>query len=237
MTSIDDIVSGMTWQGQIETLTEAANERLEALGLTTDGPLTVRLVRDYVRRGIVQKPRRVGKTAIYGERQLSELMAARVLLADGWPLGKIADYLRRCDDQALHRLIPAAPAVDPASKAPEGQAALQLIHRFQAGAGQEPAPEPAARAASPEIAAAAASLTEHRTALQGALQTLAVQPDAIQAESVTRLRLTPWCEVIIDQAQLTRLSPAEAQALGQALTACLLRPDGFQLDPSAGETA
>ena len=60
---------------------------------------------------------------------------------------------------------------------------------------------------------------------------------AIAGGQVPSTRRWPRIRHGISEAQLTRLSPAEAQVLGQALTACLLQPDGFQPDSSAGETA
>src|SRR5215831_20249468 len=56
-----------------------------------------RLVRHYVQVGILGRPERAGKEAHFRFRQLVELLATRVLLNDGWPLAKIAGFVRLTD--------------------------------------------------------------------------------------------------------------------------------------------
>ena len=65
-----------------------------------------RLVRDYVARGIVGKPERRGKEAIFGFEQLVQFLACRAMLADGWPLSKIADDFRHANLEDTLALIP-----------------------------------------------------------------------------------------------------------------------------------
>ena len=264
-----------TWPVQIDTLTARANAWLDQLGLLEEGPLTVRVVRDYVHRGLVSRPIRRGKGAYYGERQMLELVAARVLIRDGWPLGKIADYLPRCEARALGRLIPEAPADRrQAGEVPEsesGAEALALIQRFRGGQsrvrGSEPAESapaasgPAASAptspgsdasgmASPaehaaagesesaqleaDVSTDAAALAHHRAALAGVRRQLGAPSTEAPPRSLVRLTLTPWCTVDIDPDRLSRLSVAEAEALGRALTAALLQPPTDAADATDG---
>ena len=51
-----------------------------------------RLLRHYVSVGVVDKPSREGRDALYGFRHLVQFVAARRLLAEGYPLAKIASY-------------------------------------------------------------------------------------------------------------------------------------------------
>ena len=39
------------------------------------------------------RPERLGKEALYRYQHLVELVAARILLNDGWPLAKVSDYV------------------------------------------------------------------------------------------------------------------------------------------------
>jgi hypothetical protein len=47
--------------------------------------------------------------AVYGYRQLLEIVAARVLVADGWPLAKIAEHFAHIADAELRNLISGHP--------------------------------------------------------------------------------------------------------------------------------
>jgi DNA-binding transcriptional MerR regulator len=266
---------------RIDTLTARTNAWLDQLGLLQEGPLTVRVVRDYVHRGLVSRPTRRGKGAYYGERQMLELVAARVLIRDGWPLGKIADYLPRCEVRALGRLIPEAPAdrrqagevpeSESESESEPGAEALALIQRFRGGQsrarGSEPvesAPAPSGPAPSApsspgsdasgmvspaehaaagesesaqlegDVSTDAAALAHHRAALAGVRRQLGAPSTEAPPRSLVRLTLTPWCTVDIDPDRLSRLSVAEAEALGRALTAALLQPPTDATDPTDG---
>ncbi len=81
------------FQGGAEALIEKAQEIARALSLdqeATEG--NERLLRHYVSMGVVDKPSREGRDALYGFRHLMQFVAARRLLADGFPLAKIAGY-------------------------------------------------------------------------------------------------------------------------------------------------
>lgn len=62
-------------------------------------------MRDYVRRGIVAAPEHKGREAVYRYWQLLQLVAARFLVADGWPLGKIAESFRHASEADLLRIV------------------------------------------------------------------------------------------------------------------------------------
>ena len=67
---------------------------------------SMRVVRDYIERGIVSPPHRKGsQDKFYRFRHILELIAARLLIADGWPLEKIAEHFRRITDAELADLI------------------------------------------------------------------------------------------------------------------------------------
>ncbi len=51
--------------------------------------------------GVVDKPSREGRDALYGFRHLVQFVAARRLLAEGFPLAKIAKYTGAVPTDAL----------------------------------------------------------------------------------------------------------------------------------------
>ena len=81
------------FQGSADDLIMNAKEVAKTLNLNqeaTEG--NERLLRHYVSMGVVDKPSREGRDALYGFRHLVQFVAARRLLAEGLPLAKIAKY-------------------------------------------------------------------------------------------------------------------------------------------------
>jgi hypothetical protein len=77
------------FQGGAEALIEKAQEIAKALNLDQEGNEgNERLLRHYVSMGVVDKPSREGRDALYGFRHLVQFVAARRLLAEGFPLAK-----------------------------------------------------------------------------------------------------------------------------------------------------
>jgi hypothetical protein len=94
-----------SWTGDVSELARLAGEFLNARALVdASTEPNVRVIRDYGQRGIVSRAERQGKEAIYGYRQLLEFVAARVLVADGWPLAKIAEHFAHIPDAELRNL-------------------------------------------------------------------------------------------------------------------------------------
>jgi hypothetical protein len=95
-------------------------------GRPTDGEaVSERVIRDYVRRRILSPTYRdpaTGRGGIYGYRHLIELLAARVLLVDGWPLDLIAEALKGKSDPEIEAMLP-----EPAAETD----ALSLARQFR----------------------------------------------------------------------------------------------------------
>jgi DNA-binding transcriptional MerR regulator len=90
------------FQGSADDLIVSAQEVAKILNLdqeATEG--NERLVRHYVSVGVVDKPTREGRDALYGFRHLVQFVAARRLLAEGFPLAKIAKYTGAVPTDAL----------------------------------------------------------------------------------------------------------------------------------------
>jgi DNA-binding transcriptional MerR regulator len=81
------------FQGSADDLIVSAQELAKILNLdqeATEG--NERLVRHYVSVGVVDKPSREGRDALYGFRHLVQFVAARRLLTEGFSLAQIAKY-------------------------------------------------------------------------------------------------------------------------------------------------
>ena len=90
------------FQGSAEALIDKAQEVAKTLKLdqeATEG--NERLLRHYVSMAVVDKPSREGRDALYGFRHLVQFVAARRLLAEGFPLAKIAIYTGKVPTDAL----------------------------------------------------------------------------------------------------------------------------------------
>ena len=90
------------FQGSADALIYKAQDVAKTLRLdqeATEG--NERLLRHYVSMGVVDKPSREGRDALYGFRHLVQFVAARRLLAEGFPLAKIAKYTGAVPTDAL----------------------------------------------------------------------------------------------------------------------------------------
>lgn len=90
------------FQGNADALISKAQEVAKTLRLEQEASEgNERLLRHYVSIGVVDKPSREGRDALYGFRHLVQFVAARRLLAEGFPLAKIAKYTAVVTTDAL----------------------------------------------------------------------------------------------------------------------------------------
>ena len=90
------------FQGNADALILKAQELAKTLLLEQDGSEgNERLLRHYVSIGVVDKPSREGRDALYGFRHLVQFVAARRLLAEGFSLAKIAKFTSVVPTDAL----------------------------------------------------------------------------------------------------------------------------------------
>lgn len=131
------------FQGNADSLLVAAQELVKSLKLDQEtGEGNERLLRHYVSMGVVDKPAREGRDALYGFRHLVQFVAARRLLAEGFNLAKIAKYTAVVPTEALTSYL---------GKSDRASEAELLVAAFKA--------EPATRSKLPATKAAPA----HRT--------------------------------------------------------------------------
>ena len=90
------------FQGNADALITKSQEVAKTLNLEQEAAEgNERLLRHYVSIGVVDKPSREGRDALYGFRHLVPFVAERSLLAEGFPLAKIAKYTAVVPTDAL----------------------------------------------------------------------------------------------------------------------------------------
>jgi hypothetical protein len=192
------------WEGTAAELAEVAAAIEAEIGIPEgDTRPNERLVRHYVHVGIIDRAERRGKEAYFGIRQIVELLAARVLLNDGWPLAKIAEFVRVTDLDGLLGLLPKSAPLTPAQ---------ELVSRFQRVL-SAPTSKPASSTVD-QMHQSVDLLKRRREAF-----TDGTQPEV---ETWLRIELTPWCHVYIEREVAHRTPPELMERLGRVLTLTLI---------------
>ena len=94
------------WEGSTEYFVKKCNSLIKNLNLDEEQQLlSVRLVRDYVARGILTKPKRVGKEVFYSYTQIIQMLACRFLIKDGWSLKMISNQFKQSSLEEIESLI------------------------------------------------------------------------------------------------------------------------------------
>ena len=129
------------FQGSADALIDKAQDVAKTLKLdqeATEG--NERLLRHYVSMGVVDKPSREGRDALYGFRHLVQFVAARRLLAEGFPLAKIAKYTGAVPTDALTAYL---------EKPDKTSEAELLVAAFRSEAPERKTPSSATRRTAP----------------------------------------------------------------------------------------
>ena len=98
---------GAEWP--LEQFVDLAGDVLDRLGIDDRGVPNERLVRYYTAEGAMSKPGREGREARYGWPHLVEFLVTRMLLKDGWPLSKVAQFMTTSDPRSLEQMLPEEP--------------------------------------------------------------------------------------------------------------------------------
>ena len=230
------------WEGTAESLAETAGGLMQGengFGEADFAP-NERLVRDYVARGIVGKPERRGKEAIFGFEQLVQFLACRAMLADGWPLSKIAEDFRHANLEDTLALIPGEQ---------RSNEALNLIESFKEESVfkserimESRSPRSMSRSVSMEMASDESDARspnfrqrqrrnyEYRSDIGDALRRMGSDFRNVVKYDFTALQLATWLTLFIDRERADRITVDEAEAIGRAVTAGLLNQDSLTKD-------
>ena len=97
------------WEGTVSQLVGELSRIVRDESWAGPSP-NVRLIRKYTQLGVVDRPVRRGREAYYDFRHLSQFMATRWMLQDGWLLAKIAEVTATRSTPDLLSIIPEAPS-------------------------------------------------------------------------------------------------------------------------------
>ena len=230
------------WEGTAESLAETAGNLMQGedgFGEADFAP-NERLVRDYVARGIVGKPERRGKEAIFGFEQLVQFLACRAMLADGWPLSKIAEDFRHANFEDTLALIPGEQ---------RSNEALNLIESFKEESVfkserimESRPPRSMSRLVSMDMASEESDARspnfrqrqrrnyEYRSDIGDALRRMGSDFRNVVKYDFTALQLATWLTLFIDRDRADRITVDEAEAIGRAVPAGLLNQDSLTKD-------
>ena len=228
MVSLEEYKS---WEGTAEALAEKASRLMKnrrGFGPSDFTP-NERLIRDYVSRGILARPDRKGKEAIFGFEQLVQFLACRKMLADGWPLSKISKDFQHAKFEEILGLITDDLA---------NNDALDLIESFKTAA-----PNQSRRAQAPqrnpEISVSSAvgfapkdEGDKSKTFRERQRKSLALRQMGSDFSNVVKwdftvIQLATWVSLLIDRDRASKVTMDEAEAIGQAVTAGLLSQESM----------
>jgi len=200
------------WRGNLEKLIEQAEKVSSELELKDNTEISVRMVRDYIQRGILRNVDRSGRELEFSYQHLLKLVLSRVLLSDGWSLKKIGEHFELTNTQDLEDLMPK-----------QGNPALSAIKRLRSsvdGATTRMSRDPTPDAAY-SVSRQAAKRTSIQHEMKSALRKLGLPEDGPATEEITLLAITPWFQALLQKDRLRTLTLEEAEEVGQAVSASL----------------
>lgn len=206
------------WQGNLESLVTTAEKVFSDFDLTSDGEINVRMVRDYIQRGILGAVDKAGRELEFNYEHLLKLILARVLLSDGWSLRKIAEHFNFSELRELEELFPS-----------NDNPALSAVKRLRSSVKFSEPPEMSMSAPVPPkpslprfgISKRVARQTSIQQEMRQALRKLGLPEDGPATEELTLLAIAPWFQILMEKRRMKSLTPEDAKDLGSAVTASL----------------
>ena len=211
------------WQGNLESLVTTAVRVFSDFDLTSDGEINVRMVRDYIQRGILGAVDKAGRELEFNYEHLLKLVLTRVLLSDGWSLRKIAEHFNFSELRELEELFPS-----------NDNPALSAVKRLRSSVKFSEPPEMSMSMPSPPrpstpkpslprfgISKRVARQTSIQQEMKQALRKLGLPEDGPATEELTLLAIAPWFQILMEKRRMKSLTPEDAKDLGSAVTASL----------------
>ena len=222
-----NFVEEKDWEGTASALAGHASTwmRIKQIGDPSFVP-NERLVRDYVAKGILSKPERKGKEALFGFEQLAQFLACRAMIEDGWPLSKISEDFKVSSISDILKLIPG-----------EGSdnEALSLIKNFKNADYSEGANNTPPRAMgmstpsynsdereAQDFLRRRRESYESRADIKDVLRRLGSDFGNVIREDFTAYQLASWLVLLLDRDKAMSITRAEAEDIGKGVTAALL---------------
>ena len=201
--------------------------------------VNIRLVRDYVARGILSKPEPKGKEVIFGYQQLVQFIACRHLLSEGYPLKKVPEDIQVTEIEIVRSWIPGE--VDKS-------ASMELINDFKSAVRAEASESLApARKMSldNDVEISREELDEqsptsyHERSRKRDSYKIDDDPyyfskyfdlvkefdenmNKVIKQDLTAIQLKSWLILFIDRLKLQNLTIEEAEEIGEAIKAALV---------------
>ena len=193
---------------------------------------SVRLIRDYISRGLLGSTERSGKELFFQYENLLRFIVVRVMLADGWSLTKIQDQLSLSTLNEIEEILPSEnrKAIEKINNLRANVQSSSRIEEFEEKSLsiQEPTiSELKALNKKPKLGFRerllwkARKTTSIQREMKEALNKLGIPSDGPQMEDLKLIALAPWCQVLITEERFEKLTVEEAKDLGEAFTASL----------------
>lgn len=226
----------INWEGVAEVLAVKAKTwlNIKRIGDPKFIP-NERLIRDYVSRGILTKPERRGKEAIFGFRQLTEFLACRTMVEDGWPLSKISEDFSVSSLEDILKLIPGEETDNDAVTVVESlkKFSFSASHppqysmpgESQIRSEREPNKDDYIYEKKKDFSRRRRESYENRTDLKELLQRLGSDFGSVIKEEFTALQLATWLLLFIDKKKAEQITRQEAEDIGRTVTAALLNKE------------
>lgn len=226
-------IASDNWHGNAEQLAREALRLMRRHPALSDQTApNERLVRDYVRRGIVSAPDHIGREARYRYRHLIELIAARALIADGWPLRMIAQTFKGASDDELREIVEGRRPAE-AENGPDDQdqshddGGMQIAGMMTTWEEDLPlalaVPQP--RGPTPFVERAT-GISKTRADARISRRRLNLNEAAAPARNMVLFDIAPWAILGIESEKLERLTDEECEDLSRVVRGALMdRPD------------
>ena len=202
------------WQGNLGNLIDQAEKVSSGFQLKDTTEISVRMVRDYIQRGILGEIDRSGRELAFNYSHLLKLVLSRVLLNDGWSLKKIGEHFEFTEIKDLEELLPKT-----------GNTALSAIKRLRSsidGAKPRMSREPQEEGTF-AVSRQAARRTSIQQEMQSALRKIGLPEDGPATEEITLIAITPWFQALLQKDRIRSLTLEEAEEIGKAVSASLTK--------------
>ena len=205
------------WRGNLDDLSVAAADILTEVTGAAQLPLSTRLLRDYITRDLLGDAERKGRELVFSYENLLRLVVTRLLLSDGWALGKIQEHFALSSTSEIEELFP--------QKRSDVLATLSRL-RQQASAEIDAMAGNQSALGSADLRMSFSSKIAKTSSVQAemreALAKLGIPEDGPATEDLKLIAIAPWFQALVQTERLRSLTRQEAEEIGAGVTAALI---------------